>query len=433
MGGTSGPQTVETKRRRIAELARTVPGALTTLAHHVDEEWLREAYRRTRKDGAVGIDGVTATEYERDLEENLRDLLSRLRGVTYRAPAVRRVHIPKDEPGEMRALGIPTFEDKVAQRAVLMLLEPVYEESFLPCSYGFRPGRGAHEAVRDLRSELNGGRAATVLELDIRRCFDAIPHGELQGLLRERVNDGTVVRLIGRWLHAGVLDGGSVSYPDSGTPQGGVLSPLLMNAYLHTVLDEWFEREVLPRLGGAARLIRYADDAVIVFERRDDAERVHRVLPKRFARFGLTLHPEKTRLVDFARPKDGRGPGTFSFLGFTFFWARSRRGTMVVKPKTASRRLSRAKKRVGAWLKTHRHLPVAVQHAALCRKLRGHYAYYGVSFNGRSLQSYHYAVFTLWRKWLSRRSQRGRLSMERYLSVLTRHPLPAPRIVVPLF
>ena len=260
MGETLGSQTVSTKLERIAKLAKQAPDmVLTTLAHHIDVDWLREAYRRTRKDGALGVDGQSAEEYATKLEENLRSLLERAKSGTYRAPAVRRVNIPK-EGGKTRPLGIPTFEDKILQRAVVMVLEAIYEQEFLDSSYGFRPGRSAHDALtalRDATMTMNGG---WVLEVDIQQYFDTIGHEQLMTVLRRRVGDGVLLRLIGKWLNAGVMESGQVSHPGAGTPQGGVISPILANIYLHEVLDVWMEREVKPRLRGRAFLVRYADD-----------------------------------------------------------------------------------------------------------------------------------------------------------------------------
>lgn len=264
---------VSTKQERIAELAKRSPQmAFTSLAYLMDLDWLKEAYQRTRKDGAVGVDGVTAEEYERDLEGNLQRLLDRAKSGTYRAPPVRRVHIPKGgSTTETRPLGIPTLEDKVLQRAVVMLLEPIYEQDFLDCSYGFRRGRSAHQALKFFRDQMMNHRGGWVLEVDIRKFFDHLDHGHLRTFLRLRVRDGVLLRLIGKWLKAGVMEDGSVSYPDAGTPQGGVVSPLLSNVFLHYVLDQWFEQEVKPRLSQRAFLIRYADDFVIGFRDERDA------------------------------------------------------------------------------------------------------------------------------------------------------------------
>jgi RNA-directed DNA polymerase len=277
---------VSTKQERIAALAKQSPSmAFTSLAHLMDMDWLTEAYRRTRKDGATGVDGVTADEYEQNLESNLQGLLDRVKSGTFRAPPVRRVHIPKGgSTMETRPIGIPTLEDKVLQRAVVMVLEPIYEQDFTACSYGFRPGRSAHQALQAFRGQLMSCRGGYVLEVDIRKFFDNLDHGHLRAFLRQRVRDGVLLRLIGKWLRAGVLEDGSVSYPDSGSPQGGVVSPLLSNIFLHYVLDLWFERDVKPRLRDRAFLIRYADDVVIGFRDGRDAQRVLEVLPKRLGK-----------------------------------------------------------------------------------------------------------------------------------------------------
>jgi group II intron reverse transcriptase/maturase len=277
---------------------------LFSLHHALDLEWMKEAYRLTRKDGAPGIDGVTAAMYEANLEANLLDLLERIRSGCYWAPPVRRAYIPKAD-GSQRALGIPTLEDKVAQRAVAMVLEPIYEQDFYDCSYGFRPGRSAHQALHHLRTDLMTQGLRWVIDLDIRQYFDTISHGQLRAFLDQRVTDGVIRRMIDKWLKAGVLENGTLSRTTEGTPQGGVISPALSNVFLHHVLDEWFERVVRPRLKGRATLVRYADDAVMAFEDFLDAQRVYRVLGKRLARYGLTIHPEKTRVIDFRFKRPG--------------------------------------------------------------------------------------------------------------------------------
>jgi RNA-directed DNA polymerase len=437
MPGTPSPDPISTRRQRIAELARNSPqAALTTLAHHIDTDWLTEAYLRTRKDGAVGVDGQTAADYAVDLEGSLRSLLDRAKSGRYQAPPVRRVHIPKGTGPETRPVGIPTFEDKVLQRAVVMVLESVYEQDFLDCSYGFRPGRSAHQALDALWHRLMEVRGGWVVEIDIRKFFDALDHRHLRAILRRRVRDGVLLRLIGKWLNAGVLEDGCVTHPESGSPQGGVVSPVLANAYLHEVLDTWFERTVKPRLKGRASLIRYADDAVLVFETEGDARRVLDVLPKRFGKYGLTLHPEKTRLVPFQRPRPvartgadrGERPGTFDFLGFTHYWGRTRTGSWAVKRKTARDRFRRSLRAVTEWCREHRHLPLAEQWVALTAKLRGHFAYYGITGNTRSLGSFRHHVRRAWHKWLSRRSDKARIPWERLGGLERRYPLPPARL-----
>ena len=443
MAGTPSPKTVSTKQERIAQLAKQMPGvAMTSLSHHIDIEWMKEAFRRTRKDGAVGIDGQTAEEYAANLEDNLQSLLDRAKsGDHYRAPAVRRVHIPKGDGSKTRPIGIPTFEDKVLQRAAVMALEPVFEQDFLDCSYGFRPRRGAHDALQALWNHTMAMNGGWVLEADIESFFDAVDHTRLREMFRQRVRDGVLVRLIGKWLKAGVLEAGNVYHPKTGTPQGGVISPLLANIYLHEVLDVWFEQQVRPRLQGRAFLVRYADDVVMVFETEEDARRVLDVLPKRFGKYGLHLHPEKTRLVRFTKPRGGSKPpgsdedhpGSFELLGFRHFWGRSRKGNWVVKRKTASSRFSRALHRIASWCRANRHLPIADQHWALSAKLRGHDAYFGITGNSRRLQQLRPQVARLWRKWLSRRSRKAGLTWDDMNAILRRHPLPAARVVHSVF
>lgn len=432
MAGMSRSETVSTKQDRIAKLAKQMPGkALTSLAHTIDLDWMREAYRRTRKDGAAGIDGQHAEAFEQDLEANLEDLLDRAKSGRYRAPAVRRVHIPKED-GKTRPVGIPTLADKVLQRAVVMVLEPVYEQDFLDCSYGFRPGRSAHQALEALWKGMMDMGGGWVLDLDIKDFFGSVGRGELQQMFRQRVNDGVLRRLVGKWMNAGVMEDGTVHYPSSGTPQGGVVSPILANVYLHEVLDQWFAQDVKLHLRGRSFMIRYADDVVLCFEQEDDARRVLAVLPKRLARFGLTLHPEKTHLVPFCRPSKGDRdkrekpprPGTFDMLGFTHYWGRSRKGRWVVKRQTSRKRFSRALKSIARWCRRSRHLPVKVQHQQLVRKLRGHFAYFGITGNAQALASFRHQVMRRWCKWLNRRSQRAGMTWEKFKRLLKRYPLP---------
>lgn len=435
MGGRSSPQGVSTGLQRVAELSRRAPEWVwTTLAHHITVELLREAHRRTRKDGAVGVDGQTAKGYEQRLEENLLGLLNRLKSGTYQAPPVKRVYIPKGDGKRTRPIGIPTFEDKVLQRAVAMVLEAVYEQDFLDCSFGFRPGRSAHGALARLQEELVRGLGGWVLEIDMEKFFDSLDHGQLRRFLDQRVRDGVLRRAIDKWLKAGVLEGEEYIRPEEGTPQGGVISPLLANIFLHEVLDKWFQQEVKPRMKGAACLVRYADDAVMVFTEEGDARRVLEVLPKRFGKYGLRLHPDKTRLIRFRRPGKGgpgegggTGPtGTFDFLGFTHYWGRTKEGKWMVKRKTGRDRLRRALRQIHDWCRRNRHESVCEQHRGLERKLLGHYQYYALPGNRRALFCLGTEVTRMWRKWLDRRSQRRRMFWDRFQLLLKRYPLPAP-------
>ena len=427
---------VFTKQQRIATLAKRSPQmAFTSLAYLLDIDWLKEAYQRTRKSGAVGVDGVNAEEYEKDLEGNLQRLLDRVKSGTYRAPPVRRVHIPKGgSTTETRPIGIPTLEDKVLQRAVVMLLEPIYEQDFLDCSYGFRPKRSAHQALESFRNQLMDGQGGWVLEVDIRKFFDTLDHSHLRTFLQLRVRDGVLLRLIGRWLSAGVMADGCVSYPEAGSPQGGVISPLLSNVFLHYVLDQWFEQEVRRRLRSHAFVIRYADDVVIGFRDESDARRVMEVLPKRFGKHGLTIHPDKTQLIHFRRPssKTSRGedqehPGTFNLLGFTLYWALSQRGYWVIKLKTATDRFSRAVRSIDSWCRDSRHIKISEQQQKLNEKLRGHYAYYGVTGNSAALSRFLFEVKTCWRKWLYRRNRLRSLTWSVFYRLLQQYPLAPVR------
>ncbi len=428
------PANLSTKQQWIAELARRKPGTVLFSLHHViDLDWMYEAYDLTRKDGATGIDGVTAQDYEANLEVNLTDLLERIKSGRYKAPPVRRTYIPKTD-GSQRPLGIPTFEDKVAQRAIVMLLELVFEQDFRPCSYGFRPGRSAHDALRELYGAITRKGQYWVVEVDIRKYFDSIPHGQLRALLDQRVTDGVIRRMIDKWLKAGVLEDGLLRLATEGTPQGGVISPMLSNIYLHHVLDEWFENEVRPRLAGDCTLVRYADDFVMTFKNHHDAKRVMEVLGKRLARYGLTLHPDKTRLIDF-RPAqrggthpDRHGP-PFDFLGFTHTWVKSQNGKNVVRQTTAKSRLARSLQRVNDWCRRNRHRPILLQHDRLSSKLVGHYAYYGITGNMRQLRRYLQQVTRTWRKWLARRTRSAALPWSRFCAFLERHPLPRARII----
>jgi len=312
------------------------------------------------------------------------------------------------------------------------VLEAVYEQEFHDFSYGFRPGRSALQALEVLQSSMVKMAGGWVLEVDIRKFFDTLDHEKLRAILNQRVRDGVILRLSVKWLNEGVKEAGQLHHPQAGTPQGGVISPLLANIFLHEVVDEWFVRDVLPRLQGRAVLVRYADDLVFVFARKEDAERVLDVLPKRFGRYGLSLHPDKTRLVPFHRPDrqdgDRDGPGTFDLLGFTHHWGLSRKGKWIVKKRTAKDRVSRTLRRIREWCRQHRHWDVRTQQKALAGKLNGHYAYFGVTSNYVALRRVWHETKAIWRKWLSRRSQKSFLSWKRMHELLGRFPLPEPRI-----
>jgi len=432
MAGEMSPRLLEVRERA----KRDPQKRILSLAHLIDEVLLKAAYGRVRKDAAVGVDGITKEQYGERLEANLRDLHQRLRTKAYRHQPIRRVHIPK-ERGKTRPIGISSIEDKLVQDAIREVLQAVYEPVFLDCSHGFRPGRSAHGALRALNRALRRGQVSYVLEADIQSFFDSIDRKMLMEMLQKRVADTSLLRLVGKCLHVGILDGEEYTLPTEGTVQGSVLSPLLGNVYLHYVLDEWFEQVVRPRLAGRAYLVRYADDFLIAFEREDDAQRVMAVIGQRFERFRLKLHPDKTRLLPFGRPnKDdpgGKGPTTFDFLGFTHYWRRSRWGNWLPGLKTREARLRRALLAVADWCRSHRHQPVKEQQAALKRKLDGHYNYFGVNGNLRELTTLLWWSERIWRKWLNRRSQRARMTWARFKELLRVFPLPRPRITVQIW
>lgn len=422
---------------KVVERAKSDPECrFLSLAHLIDQEALKRAYGRLRKGAAAGVDGITKEVYGEVLEVKLESLHQRLKARTWRHQPIRRVQIPKEQ-GKTRPIGISTVEDRVVQEAVREVLEGVYEPLFRDVSYGFRPGRSAHDALRALYEPLRRGDANWILEADIESFFDSIDRARLMEMLQERVADSKLLRLVGKCLHVGVLDGQQYIEPDEGTVQGSGLSPLLGNIYLHHVLDLWFERDVRPRLSGKATLVRYADDFVIGFEREDDAKKVMAVMGRRFERYGLRLHPDKTRLLPFRRPPSGqaggKGPATFDFLGFTVYWRRTRAGRWMPALKTRKARLRRAFKAIADWCRRHRHQPVKEQHATLTRKLVGHFNYFGVNGNLRSLARLLEQSRRVWRAWLGRRSQRGAMSWARFRAMLGEFPLPTPRIRVQIW
>lgn len=403
-----------------------------SLACHIDGQALQRTYRSLRKGAAVGVDGVTPQAYGEQLADNLEDLHSRLQRKHWRHKPTRRVLIPKDKDNT-RPVGISCVEDKIVQQAVREVLQAVYEPLFAEHSYGFRPRRSAHDAVRALNQALYRGQGNWIIEADIESFFDSIDRTMLMEMLENRVADGSLLRLVGECLRAGLLDGSEYTEPEEGTVQGSSLSPLLGNIYLHYVLDAWFERDVRPRLRGRAQVVRYADDFVLAFERKDDAERVFAVLSQRFERFGLTLHPNKTRLLPFGRPRTpkGKGPGTFDFLGFTFFWGVARSGKRVPRVRTRKASHRRALQSVAAWCRRERHQPVKEQHAAPVRRIEGHLNYFSVNDNDRSVRRFVRGVGRAWFNWLNRRSQRSRLTWERMNDLLGAYPLPKVYVRIP--
>ena len=434
-------QTVETLSPgllKVAERAKRDPHAqFSSRAHWIDADALARAFRKLRKDAAVGVDGIPKEQYGQDLEAHLQDLHDRLKAGRYRHQPIRRVHIPK-AAGTTRPIGVSTIEDKIVQTAVAEVLQAIYEQDFLPCSYGFRPGRSAQDALRALRVPLQNREATWLLEADIGSFFDSVGRPALVEMLRERVTDSALLRRIGKCLHVGILDGAEYSAPEVGTVQGSSLSPRLGNIDLHYVLDCWFERDVRPRLRGQATLVRYADDFVIAFECQEDAQRGMAVRPQRRAKYGLRLHPDKTRRLPIGRPSagapGGKGPATFDFLGFTVFGRRAHGGTgWRVGMTTRKGRLQRAIEALGDGCRRHRHEPLKEQQAGLARRLDGHFNYFGVQGNFSALARLSHAAKCLGFKWLNRRSQRAHLTWARFNALKRDFPLPRPSIRVPLW
>jgi RNA-directed DNA polymerase len=425
---------MSTQTDRISELAKEdAKRQFYSIGHMITPEALYAAFRGLRKKASAGVDGVTYEEYERDVARNIQTLHERLKNGKYQAQPLRRVYIPK-ENGKQRPISIPALEDKIVQKAMVEILNAIYEQDFLDCSYGFRPGRGQHQALDEVGRVICTRPTGWVLEIDVTAYFDSIVREQLMEMIEKRVRDRSVLRLIRKWIQVGVIEEGRLLVSETGTGQGQTISPLLANIYLHYVLDEWFENEVKPRLRGAAHEIRFADDAVMCFQYKEDAEKVMEVLPKRFAKYGLTIHPEKTRLLEFGRyaeekaERQGKKPATFDFLGYTHVCARSRKGKFTVHVRTMKKRFRRGLTAIAEWCQENRHMPVEEQQKTLNAKLRGHYQYYGRPTNYQSLWRFFREVRHIWRKWLSRRTRGNGMIWEKYAAILRKHPLLLPRI-----
>ena len=432
---------VATKLRRIAEKARKEPlFKFTSLYHLMNEELLRECFQRLRKDAAAGIDDVTKEEYAENLDANLSNLIERLHRMAYTPQPVRRKYIPKPGSAKQRPLGIPCFEDKLVQAGLVRILEAVYEQDFIEDSYGFRPGRSCHKALMALSETVEGKPVNHIVEADIKGFFDHVNQEWLMKFLAHRIGDKRILRMVKRFLKAGMAEDGAITVSDEGTPQGGVISPLLANTYLHYALDLWFEKVYLKQCTGFARMIRYADDFVVCFQYKTDAEKFRREMGIRLGRFGLEVEPTKTRVMEFGKfavqnaKARGERPATFDFLGFTHYCARSKDGKWFrMKRKTARKRFTAKVQAFKEWLKKSRTLKTAELWETAKAKLRGHFAYYGVTDNAKGISRFAREVTQLLFKWLNRRGKRRCLNWTRFSLTLERFPLPKPRITVNMF
>lgn len=420
---------MSTVQKRIAELAERNPEwRLSTLNQYLTVDLLKQAYIELNKHSATGIDGISVDEYGDNIDDKLKELVCKAKTGQYRAPPVKRVYIPKSKT-EKRPLGIPTTEDKILQKGVQMLLEPIYETTFYDCSYGFRPGRSAHQALEKVWQTAMEMGGCWILDIDIKKYFNTIDHCHLREFLKQRVNDGVINRLIGKWLKAGVMENGTIEKSILGTPQGGIISPLISNVFLHYVLDEWFEKTVKPCLSGKAELVRFADDFVILIKDDNDARRVMNVLPKRLGKYGLEINQEKSRIVDFRRPaKEGKSKSSFNFLGFKHFWGKSRKGNDTIIRKTSTKSFSKGIKSVFDWVKLNRHKPVTEQHKTLIARVRGHYNYFGITGNSRKIGAFKVIVQNIWHYWLNRRGSKRPILWGSFNQFLLKYPLPEVKI-----
>jgi group II intron reverse transcriptase/maturase len=432
---------VATKLQRIAEKARKEPDfKFTSLYHLMNEEMLRECFKRLRKDATAGIDKMTKDMYAENLDANLSDLIERLHRMAYIPQPVRRKYIPKPGSAKQRPLGIPCFEDKLVQAGLVRILEQVYEQDFISDSYGFRPKRSCHDALRALSETVEHKPISYIVEADIKGFFDNVNQEWLMKFLAHRVEDKRIQRMVKRFLKAGVAEDGSVTVSDEGTPQGGVISPLLANIYLHYALDLWVEKVYRKSCTGIARLIRYADDFVVCFQYKAEAERFRVELGERLSKFGLEVEPTKTKVMEFGRfavqnaKQRGERPQTFDFLGFTHYCGTKRDGKgFRMKRVTARKKFAAKLKIFKEWLKKARILKTKELWATAQAKLRGHYNYYGVSDNLRGIKRFGEEVEKLLFKWLNRRGKKNCLSGEKFEAMLKRYPLPKPGIRVSMF
>jgi len=419
---------MSTEELQIAERARKYKHeALTNLQQFIDEKLLHKSYRSLNKNSSPGVDGKYWHNYSQESQFRIPELLGEFKSGKYKAPPIRRVYISKGDQGK-RPLGIPTIEDKILQESVRRVLTPIYEEDFKAFSYGFRSGHSAHQAIDYMFKEVSFKGLHCIIDADIRNYFGSINHGILREFLDRRVKDGVIRKMIDKWLKAGILEDNQISYPSEGTPQGGLISPLLSNIYLHYVLDEWFSEQIQPLLTGRSFIVRYADDFVLGFENASDAERVMEVLPKRFEKYKLELHPDKTKIINL-KSKRGEGNRSFDFLGFTHYLGKSRKGKTILKRKTSKNKLTVAIDKIQIWIKQNRHRKLKELIPELNAKLRGHYNYYGITFNSKGINCYFDQVKRCLHKWLNRRGGKSVWNWDKFTKLVSLWmPLFKPKI-----
>ena len=430
-----------TKLDRIAEIAKEKPEEkFTSLVHLIDEEMLEQCHKELNGKKAVGVDEVTKAEYEENLDENIKALLGKMKNQQYRPLPVRRVYIPKAGTDKMRPLGIPSYEDKIVQLALNKILSAIYEADFLDCSFGFRPHRGCHDALKILDVYLSKRNINYVVDADIKGFFDHVDHKWLMKFIQHRIIDPNIQRLIGKFLKAGMMEKGSFQKVYERTPQGGICSPTLGNIYLHYALDLWFEEVVRKNCKGEAYMVRYCDDFVCCFEYEEEAKAFYEALKQRLNKFNLQIAEDKTKIIYFGRKAyhenkyDGKGkPPTFDFLGFTHYCSSRKDGNFRVKRKTSRKKFRASMLRCKTWLRENRTLPVGEIMEKLVSKLNGYNRYYGITDNSESVKNYKDKVRKLIFKWLNRRSQRRSFNWDKFKLFLNRYPLPNPKVYVNIF
>ncbi len=419
---------MSTVEMQIAERARKYPDqALTNLQQFIDAPMLEEIFQALNKRGASGVDGETWEMYDKQKGTRIPELIAGFKSGRYRAPNIRRVYIPKGD-GQLRPLGIPTVEDKLLQTAVSSLLTPIYEAIFYDSSYGFRPGKSQHQALEKLFHEVSFEGMRYIIDADMKNYFGSIKHEHLREFLDLRIKDGVVRKMLDKWLKAGIFEEGKVEYPTEGTPQGGSISPLLSNIYLHYVLDEWFIEQIQALLKGKSFIIRFADDFLLGFTHKEDADRVMKVLPKRLGKFGLTLHPEKTKLIELGK-REKEKTNTFDFLGFTHYMGESKKGKSILKRKTSSKKFRTAAVKMDDWIRKNRHIKVKELINQINLKLRGHYGYYGITFNHKKVKDFYEQTKRRLQYWLNRKGGKRIWKWERFAKLIYEWiPLLKPKI-----